>query len=372
MKHQIDTRPQETVLVIDDSPEMIDILGEILRPLYQVRFSTNGNDALALVQRLPPSLILLDVMMTGMSGHEVCRRLKTDLRTRDIPVIFITSSSDPADEQLGLELGAVDYLHKPLNPPLVIQRVRIHLELRNQNLTLENKVLERTRQLEESQLEVVRRLAMAGEYRDNETGMHVMRMSYMACRLALEAGLPESLARLLLHAAPMHDIGKIGIADRILLKPGKFEPDEWEIMKTHTLIGAEIIGDHDSPLLQMARSVALTHHEKWDGSGYPYGLVGDAIPMEGRLVAVSDVYDALSSERPYKPAWSPEDAFNFIRDQAGAHFDPKLASLFLKIRPEIIEITEKYRDTATSQRKTPSSLLARHLDERFVDDGKNA
>ena len=318
MKHQIDTRPQETVLVIDDSPEMIDILGEILRPLYQVRFSTNGTDALALVQRLPPSLILLDVMMTGMSGHEVCSRLKTDLRTRDTPVIFITSSSDPADEQLGLELGAVDYLHKPLNPPLVIQRVRIHLELRNQNLTLENKVLERTRQLEDTQMEIVRRLAMAGEYRDNETGMH--------------------------------DIGKIGIPDRILLKSGKLDTDEWVVMKTHTLIGAEIIGNHESPLLQMARSVALTHHEKWDGSGYPHGLIGDAIPMEGRLVALSDVYDALTSERPYKPAWPPEDAFAFIRDQAGAHFDPELVSLFLKIKPEIIEITEKYRDTATARR----------------------
>ena len=316
MKHQIDTRPQETVLVIDDSPEMIDILGEILRPLYQVRFSTNGTDALALVQRLPPSLILLDVMMTGMSGHEVCSRLKTDLRTRDTPVIFITSSSDPADEQLGLELGAVDYLHKPLNPPLVIQRVRIHLELRNQNLTLENKVLERTRQLEDTQM----------------------------------AGLSESLARLLLHAAPMHDIGKIGIPDRILLKSGKLDTDEWVVMKTHTLIGAEIIGNHESPLLQMARSVALTHHEKWDGSGYPHGLIGDAIPMEGRLVALSDVYDALTSERPYKPAWPPEDAFAFIRDQAGAHFDPELVSLFLKIKPEIIEITEKYRDTATARR----------------------
>jgi len=221
-------------------------------------------------------------------------------------------------------------------------------------------------------MEVVRRLAMAGEYRDNETGMHVMRMSYMSYRLALESGLSESLARLLLHAAPMHDIGKIGIPDRILLKPGKFEPDELKIMKTHTLIGAEIIGYQDSPLLQMARSVALSHHEKWDGSGYPYGLVGDAIPMEGRLVALSDVYDALTSERPYKSAWLPDDAFDFIRDQTGIHFDPKLASLFLKIRHEIIGISEKYRDLAASQTKPPGSLFARDLDERFVGHGKNA
>lgn len=334
----------ETILVVDDSPEIIDVLSGILQPLYRVKFATNGPDALTLSQHSTPSLILMDVMMPGMSGHEACRQLKADLRTSEIPVIFITSSRDVEDERRGLELGAVDYIHKPLNPPLVLQRVRIHLDLHNQNLALEAMVRERTWQLEETHLEIVRRLAMAGEYRDNETGMHVMRMSHMAHRLALEAGVPESQAELLRHAAPMHDIGKIGIPDRILLKPGKLEADEWNTMKTHAQIGADIIGHHESALLQIARSVALSHHEKWDGSGYPKGLSGDAIPLEGRLVAITDVYDALTSVRPYKRAWSAEEAFNFIKDQAAAHFDPKLVPLFLKLGSEIIEISMIYRD----------------------------
>ncbi len=337
---------QETILLVDDSPEIIDILGGILRPLYRVRFATNGNDALAMAQQAPPSLILLDVMMPDIDGHQVCRRLKADLRTRDVPVIFITASSDAADEQLGLELGAVDYLHKPLNPPLVLQRVRVHLELRNQNLALEAKVLERTRQLEETRVEIIRRLSMAGEYRDNETGLHVIRMSQMTRVLALAAGVPDRQAELLHQAAAMHDIGKIGIPDRILLKQGRLDPSEWDVMRTHTLIGAEIIGQHDSPLLRMARSVALSHHEKWDGSGYPYGLAGEAIPLEGRLVALADVYDALSSVRPYKRAWTQEDVFAFIRDNAGQHFDPRLAALFIKLRPEIVEIATTYQEVA--------------------------
>ena len=226
--------PRETILLVDDSPQIIDVLGEILRPRYRVKFATNGPDALALAQRSPPGLILLDVMMPGMSGHEVCRRLKADLRTREVPVIFITASGDAGDEQLGLELGAVDYLHKPLNPALVLQRARIHLQLHNQNLALEAMVRERTRQLEETRMEIIRRLALAGEYRDNETGLHIIRMSRTARLLAQAAGVPESQAELLHQAAPMHDIGKIGIPDPILLKPGKLGPDEFEVMKRHT------------------------------------------------------------------------------------------------------------------------------------------
>lgn len=339
---------QETILLVDDSPEIIDVLGEILRPTYRVKFAVNGGDALAIAQRSPPGLILLDVMMPGIDGHEVCRRLKADLRTRDVPVIFITASSDAHDEQLGLELGAVDYLHKPLNPPLVLQRVRIHLELHNQNLALEAKVRERTRQLEDTRREIVRRLALAGEYRDNETGLHLVRMSHTVRLLALAAGIPAAQAELLHQAAPMHDIGKIGIPDHILLKPGKLTPEEFEIMKTHTTIGAEIIGRHDIPLLQMAHSVALTHHEKWDGSGYPRGLAGEAIPLEGRLTALADVYDALTSERPYKRAWTSEEAFELIRRQSGIHFDPKLTPLFLQLEPEIVEIGATYRDALST------------------------
>jgi len=238
--------------------------------------------------------------MPGMGGHEVCRRLKADLRTREVPILFVTASGDIDDEQLGLELGAVDYLHKPLNPPLVMQRVRIHLALRSQNLALEAKVQERTLELENTQREIIRRLGIAGDYHDNETGVHALRMSYLVHRLSLEIGMPEPQAELLQQSVPMHDIGKIGVPDHILLKPGALNPEEWEIMKTHTLIGTDIIGDHESPLLRTARTVALTHHESWDGSGYPRGLAGEAIPLEGRIVAIADTYDALISQRPYR------------------------------------------------------------------------
>ena len=332
---------QETILLVDDAEEMIDLLGLILAPHYQIQAAVNGRDALALAQRSPPGLVLLDLVMPGMGGHEVCRRLKADLRTRDIPVLFITASCDAADEQLGLELGAVDYLHKPLNPPLVLQRVRTHLQLRNQNLALEAKVRQRTRQLEDSRLEISYRLGVAGEYRDSEDSRHVMRMSQMVRRLALEAGAPAAQADLLLQSVHMHDIGKIGIPDSILLKPRALNAEEWEVMKTHALIGAEIIGYHDSPLLQMARSVALTHHEKWDGTGYPQGLAGEAIPLEGRLAAIVDVYDAMTSGRPYRGPWPAEAAFAFIQAQAGLAFDPDLAALFLGLKAEIIEIGQR-------------------------------
>ena len=334
----------ETILVVDDVPENIDVLAGILRPLYRVKFATNGADALEICQHDAPSLVLLDVMMPGMSGHEVCRRLKADLRTCDLPIIFLTALTESRDEELGLALGAVDYLHKPCKPAIVLQRVRIHLELHNQNQALEAKVKERTRQLEDSRLEIIRRLGRAAEYRDNETGMHVVRMSQSAGLLAHAAGVPSARAELLVEAAPMHDIGKIGIPDRILLKPGKFDPDEWEIMKTHALIGAEIIGEHDSDLLRLARSVAVSHHEKWNGSGYPYGLAGTDIPLEGRIVTIADVFDALTSERPYKKAWPVEDAINYIRDQAGISFDPVLSALFLDLLPEVIKINQRFTD----------------------------
>lgn len=337
---------QETILVVDDVPENISVLVSILRGAYRVTFATNGADALSAALDQPcPSLILLDVVMPGTSGHEVCCRLKADPRTRDIPVIFLTSNQDPADEEFGLSLGAVDYLHKSALPAVVRQRVRIHLELHNQNLALEDKVRERTQQLEATRIEVVRRLARAGEYRDNETGMHVIRMSHFCHRLALAAGFPAAQADLLKLAAPMHDIGKIGIPDHILLKPGRFTDDERAVMMRHTLIGAEIIGHDDSDLLGLARTVALTHHERWDGTGYPEGLQGDDIPIEGRITAICDVFDALTSARPYKKAWSEEAAVDFIKSQSAGAFDPRLVTLFLGLLPEIAQIRARYADS---------------------------
>jgi putative two-component system response regulator len=336
---------RETILVVDDVPENISILAEILRADYRVTFAANGADALVAAQAQPqPSLILLDVMMPGISGHEVCRQLKADLRTQGIPVIFLTAQADVSDEAYGLGLGAVDYLHKPCHPAIVRQRVRIHLDLHNQNLALEDRVRERTRELDETRIEVVRRLGRAGEYRDNETGMHVIRMSQFCHRLALAVGIPREQAEILQLAAPMHDIGKIGIPDRVLLKPGKLDDEEWAVMQTHAQIGADILGDHDSGLLRVARAVALTHHERWDGKGYPNGLAGEAIPIEGRIASIADVYDALLSVRPYKAAWPQEKAVALIVEQSGKAFDPQLVELFTGLLPEYDRIRQLFAD----------------------------
>jgi len=336
---------RQTILVVDDVPENIGILANILEADYRVTFARNGLEALTAAQQKPqPSLILLDVMMPGMDGYEVCRRLKSDMRTRGIPVIFLTAQSNVSDEEVGLQLGAVDYLHKPCHPAIVRQRVRIHLELHNQNLALEERVRERTRELEETRIEIVRQLGRAGEYRDNETGMHVIRMSHYCHLLALAAGISAATAELLLVAAPMHDIGKIGIPDHILLKPGKLTPDEWAIMQRHAQIGAEIIGEHDSELLTIARSVALTHHERWDGNGYPQGFAGEAIPIEGRIAAVCDVFDALTSARPYKQAWTEQAAFDYVVGESGKAFDPLLVRLFIDLLPEYAKIRARYDD----------------------------
>ncbi|HLA34813.1 MAG TPA: HD domain-containing phosphohydrolase [Rhodocyclaceae bacterium] len=336
---------RDTILVVDDVPENIGMLADILGADYRVIFACNGRDALAEALTQPsPSLILLDKMMPGVDGYEVCRRLKADLRTQCIPVIFLTAQSDVSNEEFGLKLGAVDYLHKPCHPAIVRQRVRIHLELHNQRRVLEDRVRERTRELEETQFEIVRRLARAGEYRDNETGMHVIRMSQYCHRLALAYGIPSKQAELLLHAAPMHDIGKIGIPDRILLKSGKLDDVEWAAMQRHAEIGAEIIGYHSSALIAMARNVALTHHERWDGKGYPNGLVGEAIPIEGRIAAICDVYDALTSVRPYKKAWTSEDAVDFIVGESGKAFDPILVELLVGMVTEYAKIRARYSD----------------------------
>ena len=335
----------ETILVVDDAAENIALLSDILGDDYRVIFARDGLEALHLAQKTPqPNLILLDVMMPGMDGYETCRRLKSDLRTRGIPVIFLTAHSDVNNEEIGLRLGAVDYLHKPCHPAIVRQRVRIHLELHNQNLALEERVRERTRELEETRVEIVRRLGRAGEYRDNETGFHVIRMSQYCYCLAIAAGIAPQQAELLQLAAPMHDIGKIGIPDRILLKPGKLDEEERKIMQGHVLIGAEIIGDHPSGLLALARSVALTHHERWDGAGYPNGLTGESIPIEGRIAAICDVFDALTCVRIYKPVWTFDAAVDYIVGEAGKAFDPALVALFFDVVPQFAEIRARYAD----------------------------
>ncbi|QYJ92021.1 response regulator [Shewanella halotolerans] len=333
-----------TVLVVDDTPENIDILVGILGDEYKVKVAIDGPKALAIAGKSAPDIILLDVMMPGMNGYEVCKRLKQEPLTAHIPVIFVTALTDVADETQGFELGAVDYITKPVSAPVVKARVKTHLSLYDQKRLLEQEVKARTRELEVTRLEIIRRLGRAAEYKDNETGMHVIRMSHYARLLARQAGMSEHFCELIYNASPMHDIGKIGTPDAILKKPAKLDDEEWREMQRHAEIGAEIIGEHPDPMLEMARRIALTHHEKWDGSGYPKGLSGEEIPIEGRIVAIADVFDALTSIRPYKQAWSVEDTLALIDREAGKHFDPELVSHFKAIVDEAVKIRDSHQD----------------------------
>jgi len=323
---------KQTLLLVDDEPTNLRVLRTVLQDQYRLLFAKSGEEALQLVQKDPPALILLDVMMPGLTGFDVCARLKANVVTSAIPVIFVTALKDEMDETKGFEVGAVDYITKPISPAVVRARVKTHLSL------------VQAQELKQTRLQVIQRLGRAAEYKDNETGLHVMRMSHYAQVLALAYGFSEQKAEDLLHAAPMHDIGKIGIADNILLKPGKLTAEEYKEMQKHPLIGAEIIGDCESDLLKMAKAVALYHHEKWDGTGYPFGLAGEQIPIEARIVALSDVFDALTSARPYKQAWSIDDTLQHIRQQKGQHFEPILVELLEQNLQQILEIKQRWAE----------------------------
>ncbi|MBD9483955.1 two-component system response regulator [Pseudomonas sp. PDM14] len=325
-----DARP--TLLLVDDEATNLQVLRHILQDDYRLLFAKDGEKALELAFREQPDLVLLDVMMPGMTGYEVCTTLKQTASTAGIPVIFVTALADTADEARGFDVGAVDYITKPVSPLIVKARVRTHLSL------------VRVDELKQTRLQIVQRLGLAAEYKDNETGLHVIRMSHYSRVLALAAGFSETAADDLLNAAPMHDVGKIGIPDAILQKNGKLDDAEWDVMRNHAQIGAEIIGEHESGLLRMARSIALTHHEKWDGSGYPNGLRGEEIPLEGRIVAIADVFDALTSVRPYKSAWTVEDTLALIQRESGRHFDPQLVELFIEQMPAILEIKARWAE----------------------------
>jgi putative two-component system response regulator len=338
----------QTILIVDDVNTNIDLLVNILGEQYDIAVATDGETALERANEGSPDLILLDVMMPGMDGYEVCRRLKANISTRNIPVIFVTAMGEVKDEMHGFELGAVDYITKPISPPIVEARVKTHLALYDQNRVLDEKVRQRTTQLNETRLEIIRRLGRASEFKDEETGLHIVRMSYYSQLISLAYGVSAEHAELILNAAPMHDVGKIGIPDRILLKPGKLDAEEWKVMQTHTSIGTEIIGDHDSELLKVAGVIAISHHEKWNGKGYPNGTRGENIPLEGRIIAIADVFDALTSERPYKKAWTVEKAVDLIQSESGEHFDPALVDAFMEALPEILEIKGQYGDRLSS------------------------
>ena len=363
----LDFTEKPTVLVVDDTPDNLSLMSGLLKDSYKVKVANGGEKALKIAQTLPaPDLILLDIMMPGLDGYEVCRRLKDEPLTRDIPVIFLTAKSEVEDETRGLALGAVDYITKPISPPIVLARVRAQLSLkaaadflRDQNDFLEQEVQSRTREVQAIQDVTILAMASLAETRDSDTGNHIRRTQYYVKALAEHLKdhprfgrvlVPETIERLF-KSAPLHDIGKVGIPDRILLKPGRFEPHEFEIMKTHTTLGFEAIAHAEQSLgtpvefLTMAKEIALSHQEKWDGSGYPQGLTGDAIPVAARLMAVADVYDALISRRVYKAGMPHEKAVSIIAEGRGTHFDPDMVDAFLAIQDQFRAIALRYADS---------------------------
>jgi len=335
-----------TVLIVDDTPDNISLLKAALMDEYAIKVATRGAKAIEIARSMPVDLILLDVMMPEMDGFETCARLKGDPVTRGIPVIFVTARGEVDDEAKGFDCGGVDYITKPISASIVRARVRTHLSLFDQSRALEYRVQERTAQLKQSRLDILNRLGRAAEYRDNETGLHVVRMSRFCKIVALAYGLPEEEAELLLNVAPMHDVGKIGIPDRVLQKPGRLDPEERKVIETHCQIGREIIGQHPSRLLSASASIAYTHHERWDGTGYPQGLKGEEIPLFSRILAVADVFDALTSVRPYKRAWPVEEALTEIKACSGSHFQPELVEAFLDCLPKILEVKQQFADDA--------------------------
>lgn len=318
------------ILIVDDEPNNLQFMRQILKDHYQLLFANNGIKALQAAEAHNPNLILLDIMMPDMSGYEVCKQLKSNLATVDIPVIFVSAMNEVKDEAYGFDVGAVDYISKPVSAPILLRRVQTHLSLVKAKL------------LEESYEAAIFMLGEAGHYNDTDTGEHIWRMSAYAGVLAKAAGWKSELVELLILAAPMHDTGKIGISDAILKAPRKLNSEEWEIMKKHSEIGAAILEKSNTPVFKMAAEVARYHHEKWDGNGYPQGLSSTAIPESARIVAIADVFDALTMERPYKKTWSIEDAIAEIKRGAGTHFDPRLVTLFEKALPEILRTKDKW------------------------------
>lgn len=342
------------ILIVDDQPSNVMLLEQILsQEGYTNILSTQyPKEVLGIYQKEKPELVLLDLNMPELDGFGVMEQLQEVETDSYIPVLVLTAVDHPAVRQRALTAGARDFLSKPFDVSEVICRIRNLLEVRilhnrhrNLNQILEAQVRERTQELEDTRKEVIYRLGRAGEYRDNETGNHVIRMSQFSYLLSQKMGFPTKQCELILNASPMHDIGKIGIPDKILLKPGKLDHEEWEIMKTHVIKGVEILSGNDSELIRTARNIAWHHHEKWDGSGYPEGLKGEGISIEGRVVAVADVFDALTSERPYKKAWEVEEALDFMKEQKGKHFQPELIDAFLDIIPEAIKVRNQFADT---------------------------
>lgn len=320
------------ILVVDDEPQNLAAMRQILSDDHPLVFARNGVEALTAAVKHRPALILLDIQMPGMDGFAVCRALKSSPQTEAIPVIFVTSLSEVGNEAAGFAVGAVDYIVKPVFPQIVRARVQAHLSLVRSSL------------LENSYRDAISMLGAAGHFNDADTGMHIWRMASYAKALAQALGWDHDKCRLIEMAAAMHDTGKLGIPHEILRKPGKLTPEEWEIMKTHSQLGYDILSRSDAPLFKLAAEIALYHHERWDGTGYPKGLAGQAIPESARIVALADVYDALSMNRPYKDSWPVERVVATMLEGSGKHFEPRLVSTFMSILPQFEMIREQWRE----------------------------
>ncbi len=347
------------ILIVDDDTYIQKMMGQVLsRHGYTTVFASDGHSALEQIPVMAPDLIMLDLSMPGLNGFDVAGQIKENPDTCDIPVILITGMASVANHVKAMEMGVDDFMSKNAAHAEIIARVRAHLKLKQLNdqvkdhqRTLETRVAQRThqlnktlKQLKETSLETIFKLTVASEYRDNETGDHIKRMGHFSAAIARKMGLKSKTAELILYAAPMHDVGKIGIPDQILLKPGKLDAREWKLMKKHTTIGADILSGSKIGAVRLGEVIARTHHEKWDGSGYPKGLRGEQIPLVGRIVAIADVFDALTSERPYKAAFPPEKAFQIIAEERGKHFDPDVVDTFFSIKDQILEIKDTHQD----------------------------
>jgi putative two-component system response regulator len=364
MPDVIDYPKSSTVLIVDDSSDNIMLMSRLLKDNYRTIIATNGEKALKLASSdEPPDLILLDIVMPGMDGYEVCRRLKEDPKTVKIPVIFLTAKSDVENEKKGFELGAVDYITKPISAPIVLARIKTHILLKesrdfltDKNAFLEHEILRRTQEVTAIQDVTMIAMGSLAETRDSETGNHIRRTQNYVKMLAMKLKynprfklfLTDENIDLLYKSAPLHDIGKVGVPDNILLKPGKLTPKEFEVMEQHTTYGRDAIAAAESRLgtptsfLTFAREIAYSHQEKWDGSGYPEGLTGDDIPISARLMAVADVYDALISRRVYKKPFPHQLSVDMIRNGYATHFDPDVVDTFVEIEKELWEVAKHF------------------------------
>jgi putative two-component system response regulator len=352
MADEIDS---QQILIVDDLPENLALLARLLSNWKTLRAQDAG-EVFRVLDSCQPDLILLDIMMPGVDGFDICRRLKADDRWRDIPVIFMTGSNSPEGETMGLTLGAVDYIPKPFSAAAVRARVRLHLSLAlaRKNLARHNEVLERQvalrtarledalQQLQDASMETIIRLCRAAEYRDEDTGSHLVRIAFLGAAIARQMALPRDSVDLLMRAAPLHDIGKIGIPDRVLLKPGRLDAEEFELVKTHTVLGAKILQGSRAEIIRLGEVIALTHHEQWSGDGYPRGLKGTEIPLPGRILAVADVFDALTSRRPYKEPFPIDKSLEILCKRRGTTFDPDVVDAFVAAETEVVEIANSY------------------------------